>query len=274
MATILQDPALAAYEALAPFYDSYTESYDYERWLPNIERIARGLGLSGRRLLDVACGTGRSFLPLLERGYDVTACDISPAMVERAGCAAGGRADVFVADMRELPEIGEFDLITCLDDALNYLLSDEDLLDALCAMERNLRPGGVLVFDLNSLSTYRDFFSSDAALETEGMFFCWRGEGDPSAAAGSIASSVVEIFARCDGDNWRRTSSRHVQRHHPPDLVSALIGAAGLELVELRGQVSGAQIDPSGDEESHVKLVYFARRPHASGSHIEGVRVR
>ena len=53
--------------------------------------------LRGRRLLDVACGTGRSFLPMLERGYDVTACDISPAMAARAREKSGGAARVLVA---------------------------------------------------------------------------------------------------------------------------------------------------------------------------------
>ena len=43
------DPTLAAYEALAPYYDDYTASYDHERWLGNIEAIALAAGLRGRR---------------------------------------------------------------------------------------------------------------------------------------------------------------------------------------------------------------------------------
>src|SRR5438067_491847 len=128
MATQIEDPAVAAYELLAPFYDLYTHDYGHEEWLANIEAIALGHGLDGHRLLDVGCGTGKSFLPMLARGYDVTACDISPRMVERAreaGDAFG--AEVFVADARELPEVGPFDLAMALDDALNYVLSGEEL---------------------------------------------------------------------------------------------------------------------------------------------------
>src|SRR2546423_10557691 len=118
------DPAFVAYERLAPFYDRFTESYDYDRWLPRLEAIALDHGLSGKRLLDVGCGTGKSFAPMLARGYEVVGCDISPAMVERARERFGDRAEVFVADMRELPRIDTFDLVTCLDDALNYVLTD------------------------------------------------------------------------------------------------------------------------------------------------------
>src|SRR3954454_1806070 len=146
MATQIEDPTVAAYELLAPFYDLYTHDYAHEELLGNIEGIAIEHGLIGRRLLDVACGTGKSFLPMLARGYDVTACDISPGMVERAREASS--ADVFVADARELPDVGPFDMAMALDDALNYVLSDEDLETVFEGVARNLRPGGIFVFDL------------------------------------------------------------------------------------------------------------------------------
>src|SRR3954463_12119612 len=92
METQTEDPTYAAYELLAPFYDSYTREYGHELWLENLEAIAIGHGLRGNRLLDVGCGTGKSFLPMLARGYEVTGCDISPAMVERARSASGGAA--------------------------------------------------------------------------------------------------------------------------------------------------------------------------------------
>src|SRR5437764_3957856 len=140
-ATFVEDRALAAYERLAPFYDVYTQSYDYERWLSKLEALALEHGLSGKRLLDVGCGTGKSFAPMLARGYEVVGCDISPAMVERARETCGGRAQVLVADMRDLPLLGVFDLVTCLDDALNYVLSEDELCASLARMAANLRPG-------------------------------------------------------------------------------------------------------------------------------------
>jgi SAM-dependent methyltransferase len=254
------DPATAAYEALAPFYDRYTEGYDHERWLANLERVARDHGLRGQRLLDVGCGTGKSFAPMLRRGYEVVACDISPAMVEHARAVAGDEADVLVADVRELPVLGRFDLVTALDDAFNYLVSDDELSAALRGVARNLRPGGMLVFDVNTLATYRGFFTSDAAIDVDGAFMCWRGEGDPEAEPGCLSTSTVEVFSSDDGECWTRTRSHHVQRHHPAAVVERLLRDAGLELVDRRGQVTGAALDPGGDEDQHAKLVYFARR--------------
>src|SRR3954470_13674839 len=119
-------PAEEAYQRLAPFYDELTREHDYDAWTRHLEDRALALGLSGRRLFDAACGTGKSFMPFLERGYAVTGCDISPEMLAVAGAKAPGAA-LFAADVREFGHVGEFDLITCLDDAVNYLTDDGDL---------------------------------------------------------------------------------------------------------------------------------------------------
>src|SRR4051794_22670393 len=262
MATEVEDPTFEAYELLAPFYDCYTQGYGNERLLENIEAIVREHGLAGSRMLDIGCGTGKSFLPMLARGYEVTAFDISPAMAARAREAAGSEAEVLVADVRELPALGRFDLATALDDALNYLLDDGELLAGFKGIARNMRPGGLLVFDLNSLPTFQAGLTRDMAMEVDNAFFCWRGEvgGPDEMGPGGIGSAVIEVFSTDDGECWRRVSSRHVQRHHPPETVERLLREAGFELLSCRGLVTGAQIDRLGDEGRHRKLLYFARR--------------
>ena len=142
MTLTLESDSAAAYAVLAPAYDLLTAEYAYGPWLAAIESLALRHGLTGRRLLDVACGTGKSFMPLLDRGYDVTACDISPEMAAGARAKAAGRADVLVADMRRLPVLGEFDLITCIDDAINHLLGPDEVADTLAGLRENLAPGG------------------------------------------------------------------------------------------------------------------------------------
>src|ERR1051326_1036254 len=61
-------PALEAYERLAPVYDLLTAGYDHPTWLDSLEALALGHGLEGRRLLDVACGPGKRFFPMVARG--------------------------------------------------------------------------------------------------------------------------------------------------------------------------------------------------------------
>lgn len=112
------DPALLAYEAFAPIYNDFTHANDYESWLGRTllpELRKHGLR-EGGRALDVGCGTGRAFRPLLDRGWQVHGCDLSPAMLEVAAREGGEEVTLQVADMRELPRLGEFDLVLSLND--------------------------------------------------------------------------------------------------------------------------------------------------------------
>src|SRR5436305_3377946 len=149
------DPARIAYDAFAPIYNEFNHLNDYEMWLgevllPELEKH----GLKRGRALDVGCGTGRAFGPLLRRGWEVRACDLSPGMLERAREEGGDQVTLDTVDMRELPVYGEFELVLSLNDAVNYLLGDDDLERALACMRANLADDGLLLFDVNSKGTY------------------------------------------------------------------------------------------------------------------------
>ena len=186
----------ATYDALAPFYDRFTADHDYERWTLELEDLARRHGARGRRLLDLACGTGKSFAPFLARGYSVTACDISPEMLRGAALRAGDSARLLERDIRRLDQLGAFDLVCCLDDALNYLTEPGELDAVFAGIRRNLAPGGVALFDLNTLWCYRTFFASSAVIEDPSLVLTWSGRADPSIGPGEIgrASCRERVF--------------------------------------------------------------------------------
>src|SRR4051812_33686781 len=106
LTTTPPDGARLAYDQLAPFYDAFTAHHDYELWTSALLDLARRHGLRGNRLLDAACGTGKSFEPFVRRGWHVTACDVSPEMLARAARKTGADAELHVADLNALPAFG------------------------------------------------------------------------------------------------------------------------------------------------------------------------
>jgi len=252
-----------AYEAIAPVYDDFTAHHNYELWLGNLLPELRRHGLRGHRLLDVGCGTGKSFLPMLERGWEVTACDISPSMLALARAKAGDAVRLSVADMRELPVFGEFDLVWALDDAVNYLLSAEELGDALSGMRANLAPGGLLMFDVNTLRAYRSFFAETERVERGGRKLVWTGQASADAEPGSISEARFEVEAATDGEAGVATHV-HRQRHFPEAEVLALLEGAGLECLDVFGHGFDAVLKQPVEELTHTKAVYIARQSAAS----------
>jgi SAM-dependent methyltransferase len=253
------DHARVAYDAFAPYYDAFTAHHNYDDWTATLERLARECGLSGTRLLDVACGTGKSFMPFLERGYEVTACDLSPAMLAIAAEKAGGRARLELHDARSLPRLGEFDLVCCLDDALNYVLSVDELVDALAGLRRNLAPGGVVVFDLNSAHAYRTFFGSLTVLPSEDRVLMCDGHAPTDFREGGLAHSTIAALIRGEQDTWQRVATEHYERHHPEAAVRAALERAGLACVALRGMRLDGSVTEGFDEDVNTKAVYIAR---------------
>jgi SAM-dependent methyltransferase len=257
------DPALQAFQAMAPVYDDFTAHYDYEGWLSDLLKILERRGLTGRRLLDVACGTGKSFLPMLPRGWQVTGCDIAPAMVALAEEKAGDSVELSVADMRRLPRLGEFDLVWALDDAINYLLSVNELDEALCGMRDNLASGGLLLFDVNELLVYRTFYAETSVLEQGGRRFTWRGLTPADVAAGSLCESRLEVQGATDDGVDQGEASIHRQRHFPEAEILAALERAGLECLDVYGHgLDGIPRQPL-DTKQHTKAIYIARRVHA-----------
>ena len=253
--------ARATFDDFARFYDAFTAHHDYDAWMPALEALALRHGLKGRRLLDVATGTGKSFLPLLRRGYEVSACDVSPAMLSRAAAKAGSTVELFEADMRALPGLGRFDFVTCIDEPLNYLLSPGDLSAAFASARECLRRDAIYLFDLNTLGAYRSLFSTDSSYDAEGWFFVWRGCSSPDVEPGACAEATIEAFEPCEDGSWRRMTSRHVQRHFPAALVTDLLEQAGLRELAVYGQSPDGRIDDHVDELRHTKRIHVASRP-------------
>jgi SAM-dependent methyltransferase len=260
--TAIDASTTRSYDRLASAYACLSAGYDHERWLAKLIGVANGAGLRGTRALDVGCGTGATTEPLVDAGFEVTGIDLSPGMLELARGRLEGRARLIEADMRALPRLGAFDLVVCVDDALNHLLTRADLEAALQSMARNLAPHGVLVFDLNTLATMRRAFSEDSSSADGSAVVLWRGLGDPELPPGGITRAELTVFELGAGRSEEVERLAIVERHHPLDEVLQLLWTCGLEPAAVLGQHRGARLDGEPpDERVHHKIVVAARRP-------------
>ncbi|ETX05094.1 MAG: hypothetical protein ETSY2_25015, partial [Candidatus Entotheonella gemina] len=138
------------YAALTPFYHLI-----YPNWEESVEHQAAMLdalirdywGHGVQSILDVACGIGTQCLGLAQRGYQLTASDLSSEEVMRARAEAAKRLlsiNFSVADMRDAfrHHAQQFDLVIACDNAVPHLLSDEEIGMALQQFYACARPGG------------------------------------------------------------------------------------------------------------------------------------
>jgi SAM-dependent methyltransferase len=117
--------------------------------LPYWESVVRSL--APRRMLELACGTGRLTIPLARLGVieELVALDNSAPFLERLRSRLDGEPVTVVESDMRAPEVeGPFDLIVIPFNSLAYLTSLSSRLACLRAACSLLAPGGRFAFDL------------------------------------------------------------------------------------------------------------------------------
>ncbi len=97
-------------------------------------------------LLDVACGTGLHLAGLRGHFSEVAGVDISQAMLQRARLVLGD-VPLELGDMRTFRFSRRFDVVTCLASSIGYLLTLDDVRQAVANMAGHVEPGGLLIVE-------------------------------------------------------------------------------------------------------------------------------
>jgi SAM-dependent methyltransferase len=204
-------------------------------------------GGPGRRVLELACGSGRITVPLAASGALVTGGDLSETMLARARGNAtqhGVSADFIQLDMRDFVLGRRFDAIVIAASSLMHLHSSADFSRALSAIRQHLSPGGRLVFDV-FLPSMHLLSLPPGQRELLGRF------DHPQLGTVTIEETIAydPITQVSRADWYWSTSDRRDFRHTPlelrqifPQELPLLLASAGLRLIERFGDFDGSPL--------------------------------
>ena len=240
------------YSRLAALYDKVMDHVEYDVWADYVVSIFKHFNTPGRRILELACGTGTLTADLAIRGYDITAPDISPDMVGIARdklAERGCSATLAVASMTDVPLTGPYDAVICLYDAVNYLTREEDVVRAAKEMSRLTAPGGLVVFDVCTVRNSELFFSNVSFVEyLDGVRF------ERVSRYDRLRRMQENHFHIHDGDE--EIVEHHYQRIYLLEEIERCF--AGTDLGEI-GRFDDMSFDPGSESSERVHFVY--RKP-------------
>ncbi|OGG58836.1 hypothetical protein A2765_00445 [Candidatus Kaiserbacteria bacterium RIFCSPHIGHO2_01_FULL_56_24] len=124
-------------------FSARTDVFDKEYWRADEESASAYLRPG--KLLVGGVGAGRTLPTLIKKGFEVTAVDISPVMVEKSKEKFPG-LDVRVMDIQrtDFPD-ASFDSVFLPFHTICYV---DDIATTLRELKRILKPGGTLVFTM------------------------------------------------------------------------------------------------------------------------------
>lgn len=221
----------SVYKAFAEFYAKGPYPAYSERMAELLPAVLERFGAQPRKVLDLACGEGAFAVAMAKRGYRVTGVDLAPEMLRFAQERAKGvqvEAVFIQGDMRDLAFNEEFDLVTCWYDSLNYLLELEDLKKTFRGVCRALRPGGLFIFDMNTIYGLAVGWQQHPCYvqqETPELLDIHRTSYDFEK---NIATLRITGFRR-EGEFWRRMDEEHKERGYTLEQIKDALGEAGLK---------------------------------------------
>ena len=166
-----------AYGSFAWVYDMFMDNIPYEQWAKYLCEILQENGVSDGLLLDLGCGTGSMTQLLAKKGYDMIGVDSAPEMLQIAmekKEASGQDILYLLQDMREFELYGTVRGVVSICDSMNYMTDTTDLLQVFRLVNNYLDPGGVFVFDLNTVYKYQSLGDCVIAENRGEASFIWR----------------------------------------------------------------------------------------------------
>jgi len=244
-------PGTGEFDEVADYYDHLMRAVPYARWVDYVESLLRRWDKQPRMVLDLACGTGRVGSEMIRRGYDARGADLSEPMVHH--CA---RQDpplpAVVCEAAQMALADEsFDLIVSLYDSLNYILDPRQLAACLREAYRVLRPGGLLIFDLNTERALSErLFTQHNMRTNERLQYSWEAIWDPKTRI-----SRIDMLYYWNGEGGpKHFRETHFQRAYSNDEVLCMLRPAGFSRFEAYSAYSFRAVTTRSDRVYYVAL--------------------
>ena len=214
-----------AYRSFAQVYDMFMNNVPYEEWSDYLESLLKEYGVNDGLVLELGCGTGSVTELLAKKGYDMIGIDNSMDMLEIAmekKMESGHDILYLLQDMREFELYGTVAAIVSICDSMNYITEDEDLLEVFRLVNNYLDPGGVFIFDLNTIYKYREIMGERTIAENreEGCFI-WDNFYDEEEQINEY--NLALFIPEGDDGLYRKYEEIHYQRGYELERVKELL---------------------------------------------------
>lgn len=241
-----------AYTGFALVYDTFMDNVPYEAWADFIAGKLKAYGIKDGLVLDLGCGTGKMTRQLQAKGYDMTGIDNADEMLSEARQHSDDRILYLLQDMQSFELYGTMRAVVSCCDCLNYLMDEADLLQVFKLVNNYLDPGGIFIFDMNTVHKFRDLLGEQTIAENrDDCSFIW----DNYYYEDEMVNEYdLTIFVKAEDGLFRKYRETHYEKAYTKETILRLLEEAGLLAEAVYDDYSEAAAGPDSE-----RLVFVAR---------------
>lgn len=240
------------YMQFANIYDSLMDDFNYSNWADYIVEILDRNKIQTNKILELACGTGNLTQELLKRHYRVDAFDLSNDMLVQAQQKLSKYKNLrlFNMDMTSFKLSSTYDVALSICDSINYILNKDDLVKTFKNVYNHLNPGGVFIFDINSLYKIQTVLGNNIFIEDrEEVFYTWDNKFNPDSKIGEY---YLTFFTSTDGIMFKRFDEIHKQRAYSVEEILTSLEEVGFINIETSNAFSFDKITKTSERINFV----------------------
>lgn len=247
---------MEAYTGFAEVYDKFMDNIPYEEWEVYVSSLLKEYGIEDGLILELGCGTGNMTRLLRNRGYDMIAIDNSEEMLMIArDKAMDDEADILylLQDMRSFELYGTVRAVISICDSMNYITDARDLKEVFGLVNNYLDPGGIFIFDMNTLYKYKEILGCRTIAENrEDCSFIWDNYFYDDE---NINEYELNIFVKDDvpqnpddeGEPFIRYQETHYQKAYTLDEIKCILSEAGMEFINAYDAFTRMPVRPDSE---------------------------
>ncbi len=226
---------MEAYTGFAQVYDLFMDNIPYHEWSKYLIELLKKHGVQDGIVLDLGCGTGNITIELSKNGYDMIGIDNSIDMlsIAREKSADKNKEILYLhQDMREFELYGTVKAAVSICDSINYIMSDEELMEVFKLVNNYLDPNGIFIFDFNTEYKYKNILSDNIIAENrEAGSFIWENYYYEEEM---VNEYELTIFLKHNEDEelYKKYVETHYQKAYTLNKIKKLINKSGLEFVQ------------------------------------------
>ncbi|MGI6108229.1 MAG: class I SAM-dependent DNA methyltransferase [Eubacteriaceae bacterium] len=241
------------YEEFAAIYDSLMAEVDYDEWADYLYRQLLNGKRETRKILEFGCGTGSITTRLAEKGFEMTAVDLSEEMLTVADEKAAQQnlpIRFYLGDMASFTIGDRFDAVLAACDSVNYLGSLEEVQSFAEGAFEALEPGGMLLFDMNTSEKYKNTIADKTFVyDLDDVYCVW--ESDPVFAKNKMNYNLTFFIPDEDG-RYIRADEQQTQYIYNVENIYQILRDAGYKDIKL---LTFGTFETGSNESERVQFV-------------------